>query len=221
MSSVQYTISIVLWGGPLNPDATADENDKTKDPDFETPARHVGISLHQSIPYPETCHLHHARCPSQIHFIYDPHRDQPFFKQDPVLRGRCDLRSDLSPTELWKAEQVLAAFGADESHLPFYGEGNCHNWLAGAVGALEKAGLLQSGVAMFWDSMINKGPVVMSKSWEARGGVYVRNPTFGQGADLEADAKWKDKESVVVGRLGADRGEAVAALFADRPRVKA
>jgi hypothetical protein len=72
-------------------------------------------------------------------------------------------------TCLSKVPALLTAcwlfFGANETQLPYFGEGNCYNWTAGAVGALEKAGLALPGDGEWWAVMVGKGPLAMQTSW--------------------------------------------------------
>ncbi|KAI1339669.1 hypothetical protein F5Y15DRAFT_415587 [Xylariaceae sp. FL0016] len=128
-SSGLYTVSVILWGG-----------DKLG----EDPTGHVALAVHDSVSQPITCHLHHARCPDQVRFIYETRPEQPF-DADPAPHGRCNIRADLSAKEAQMANDVMTSFGADQSNLPYFGDGNWHNWTAGAIGAPEKAGLASPG----------------------------------------------------------------------------
>ncbi|KAI2602026.1 hypothetical protein GGR54DRAFT_555427 [Hypoxylon sp. NC1633] len=173
----QYTVSVVLWGG---------------EKPGEDPSGHIAIAIHRSTSQPKTCHLHHARCPDQVRFMYES-RPEQIFDADPAPRGRCNIRSDLSAEEARVANAVLAGFGADETQLPYFGQGNCHNWTAGAVGALEKAGLAQPGDGERWTAMIGKGPIGMETSWiRDAGREWVPCEKFNQARPDVVDAKWGD-----------------------------
>jgi hypothetical protein len=153
MDTSKYTVSVVLWGGNNSIDSTAD------------PAGHMGLAIHDTVAQPATCHLHHACCPDQVHFISESRPSQPF-AADPALRGRCDLRSDLSEDEARSADAVLARFGTGRPDpLPLYGEGNCHNWTATAVAALEYEGLVHPDDGEWWTEYVGLGPRGMQKSW--------------------------------------------------------
>ncbi|KAI0388336.1 hypothetical protein F5Y17DRAFT_463809 [Xylariaceae sp. FL0594] len=149
----------------------------------------MGIGVHATTSQPATCHLHHSRCPDQVRFIYES-RPEQIYDADAPPRGRCDLRSDLSPEEARRANDVLARFGADTNQLPFYGEGNCHNWAAGAVGALEEAGLALPGDGERWMAVIGKGPVAMEAKWKEAGRVFVPCERFSRPPPEVVDAKW-------------------------------
>jgi hypothetical protein len=187
------TVSIILWGGSGAGDVeTASQAD---------PPGHVAVAIHPTVSQPVTCSLHHARCPDQVRFIYEWRPMQPF-EADPAPRGRCDLRNDLSDADVERANEVLTHFGADKIHLPFYGEGNCHNWTAAAVGALEKVGLARPGDGQLWTEMIGRGPTAMEKTWRAAGKDFVCCEKFGKAAPEVVHARWADEiEQVGVGTL--------------------
>ncbi|KAI2616942.1 hypothetical protein GGS26DRAFT_596706 [Hypomontagnella submonticulosa] len=171
----EYTVSIILWGG---------------EKPGEDPTGHVAVAVHRSTAQPTTCHLHHARCPDQVRFIYESRPEQDF-NADPAPRGRCNLRSDLSAEDVHAANTVLARFGADESQLPYFGEGNCHNWAAGAVAALEEAGLAAPRDGARWAAMIGKGPLAIETSWSKDAGRHwVPCEKFNQVRPGAVDAKW-------------------------------
>ncbi|KAI0844327.1 hypothetical protein F5Y00DRAFT_201305 [Daldinia vernicosa] len=199
----RYTVSVVLWGG----EKAAEDS-----------SGHVAIAVHSSVSQPITCHLHHARCPDQVRFIYESRPEQKF-DADPAPRGRCDIRADLSAEEASVANSVLAHFGTDETQLPFYGEGNCHNWAAGAIGALEKAGLAQSGDGERWAGLIGKGPLAMQTSWiKDAGRQWVSCEKFNQPRPDVIDAKWGDNSGGVIaaGRVSRDRVEHLQKLLQER-----
>lgn len=93
----------------------------------------------------------HVRIPDEEHFIYYP-RSQPL--RDPALWGRCQIRT-VSEQQKDLTVQTLTAFGEDERNIPEKGVGNCHDWLAGAVAALEEDGLVGYGKGRFWRAQIN------------------------------------------------------------------
>lgn len=173
----QYTVSVILWGGEKA------DND---------PSGHVAVAIHQTTSQPTTCSLHHARCPDQVRFIYES-RPEQIFDADPAPRGRCNIRTDLNEEDVRLANAVLARFGADEAQLPYFGAGNCHNWTAGAVGALEKAGLAVPGDGELWAHMIGKGPRAMERSWCSESGrEWVPCDRFSQARPDVVDARWDD-----------------------------
>ncbi|KAI8623228.1 hypothetical protein F5Y19DRAFT_481908 [Xylariaceae sp. FL1651] len=131
----------------------------------EDPPAHIALAVHENIPQPKLCHLHYARCPDQVKFIYKSQPSQ-LFNTDAAPRGRCNLRADLSAEQAQFANEILASFGANEMQLPYFGEGNCHNWAAGAFGALEKAGLAMPGDGEYWRAMIGMGPAAMETRWK-------------------------------------------------------
>ncbi|KAH7309905.1 hypothetical protein B0I35DRAFT_482630 [Stachybotrys elegans] len=181
----KHAISVVLWGGNNPQDPLAD------------PAGHMALAVHADISQPVTCHLHHARCPDQVRFIYESRPSQRF-AADPAPRGRCELRGGLSADDARAANEVLARFGADEAWLPFYGEGNCHNWTAAAVRALESAGLAESGDGAAWEALIGRGPRAMQRSWvEERGGGILSSGT-GNATSI------KDRVNVLQKLLGGE-----------------
>ncbi|KAI1652394.1 hypothetical protein F4813DRAFT_401280 [Daldinia decipiens] len=184
----RYTVSVVLWGG----EKAAEDS-----------SGHIAIAVHSSVPQPITCHLHHARCPDQVRFIYESRPEQKF-DADPAPRGRCNIRIDLS---------------AEEARLPFYGECNCHNWAAGAIGALEKAGLAESGDGERWTALIGKGPLAMQMSCiNDAGRQWVSCEKFNQPRPDFIDAKWGDNsgEVIAAGRVSRDRMEHLQKLLQAR-----
>ncbi|KAB8339308.1 hypothetical protein FH972_022241 [Carpinus fangiana] len=203
-----YTVSVLLYGRTL------------LEQDDDLPC-HVGIAIHEDVNEPNTCRLHHARCPNQIRFIYEFRPEQPYCT-DPILRGRCELRSGLSRAEADRADSLLAKYGNEQEHLPFYGAGNCQNWLAGAVAMLEEAGLAGQQDGQYWTESIGKGRETMEDGWKKRGRCWVDNPKSLQAAPENVDARWRDKEERNVGKLdnGVDFGkrvEALEGLFNKRP----
>ena len=173
----QYTVSVILWGGDQG---TSDSNN------------HVALAVHRSAPQPVTWDLHHARCPDQVHFIYESRAGQRLEDADSPPRGRCDLRADLSAEGARAANAALARFGADDRQLPYFGEGNCHNWAAGAVAALEGVGLAAPGDGAHWAAMIGKGPVAMQRAWaEDAGRRWVPCERFSNQVKPDTvDARW-------------------------------
>jgi hypothetical protein len=88
---------------------------------------------------------------------------------------------------------VLTRFGADEAQLPYFGEGNCHNWAADAVAALEEAGLTAPGDGEKWAAMIGKGPLAMETSWTRNAGrQWVPCEKFNRARPDVIDARWGD-----------------------------
>ncbi|KAI1877604.1 hypothetical protein JX265_003612 [Neoarthrinium moseri] len=193
----KHAISVVLWGGdnPNNP--------------LADPAGHVALAVHADVSQPVICHLHHARCPNQVRFIYETRPSQTF-AADPAPRGRCELRGGLSAGDARAANDVLARFGADETQLPFYGEGNCHNWTVAAIGALEDAGLAQRGDAAVWAALIGKGPRAMQRSWvDGNRRRWVDCDEFGQARSGPVDARWSEgseEKAVASAVTNADTG---------------
>lgn len=187
-----FTLSVLLCGRTL-----------LKHEDDDLPC-HVGVAIHSNVAEPKTCKLHHARCPNQVRFIYEYRPEQPYCT-DPVLRGRCELRSSLSEAEASRANELLARYGAEQSHLPFYGEGNCQNWLAGAVTMLEQEGLAQTEDGQYWTNAIGKGREAMENGWKERGRCWVDNPKSLEAAPEDVDARWRDKEVRIVGKLGENK----------------
>jgi len=170
----RFTVSVILWGGVK---------------EGEDVPGHMGIGVHRSTSQPTVCHLHHARCPDQVRFIYESRPEQAF-DADPAPRGRCDLRSDLSPEEASKANKAVTRFGADMNQLPFFGQGNCHNWTAGAVSALEEAGLAMPGDGEKWTAVIGKGPLAMETRWKEAGRQWVPCEKFSRAQPDVVDARW-------------------------------
>ena len=112
--------------------------------------------------------IHHARCPSGEQFIYERRSEQDLLG-DPVMQGRALLVDDLTDVQAIRAEETLALFGADRKNLPLMGEGNCQNWLAGAIWALGGAGLLPVGDGPHWDRMIGESAEKIRRKWEEAG----------------------------------------------------
>ncbi|KAH9897150.1 hypothetical protein F4778DRAFT_246071 [Xylariomycetidae sp. FL2044] len=194
----RFTVSVILWGGEKA---------------GQDPVGHVALAVHRTTSQPAVCHLHHARCPDQVRFIYESRPAQPF-DADPAPRGRCNLRTDLSAPEAERANAVLSGFGADATQLPYYGEGNCHNWAAGATGALERAGLAVPGDGERWAGLIGKGPLAMETSWRGDAGrEWVACEKFRQAGPEVVDARWSDGD----GRTsGTTETGAAAQKFRDR-----
>ncbi|KAI1328415.1 hypothetical protein F5Y16DRAFT_154491 [Xylariaceae sp. FL0255] len=192
----KHTISVILWGG---------------DKPGEDPPAHIALAVHESVSQPKICHLHHARCPDQVQFIYES-RPEQLFDADPAPRGRCNLRANLSTEEAQSANKILERFGADGTELHYFGEGNCHNWAAGAVGVLEKAGLAMQGDGLVWTAMIGLGPSAMEAWWkDIAMREWVACGAFNRKRPDVVDAKWD--EEVVVGKVGSD---GVVSNFKDR-----
>ncbi|CAI7629273.1 unnamed protein product [Penicillium glandicola] len=105
---------------------------------------HMGIAIYKYSS--STCEMHHMRNPIDEDFVYDP-RTQPL--EDPILKGRCELAS-LSSEQSQLADNLISAFGNDESNIPEFGVGNCQDWVAGTVGMLEHASVVSSGEGGFW-----------------------------------------------------------------------
>ncbi|CAJ2512607.1 Uu.00g007260.m01.CDS01 [Anthostomella pinea] len=126
----------------------------------------------------------------------DESRPEQCFDADPAPRGRCNLRTDLTLEDAHVANAVLARFGADETQLPYFGDGNCHNWAAGAVASLETAGLAAPGDGERWAAMIGKGPLAMERGWtEDAGRQWVPCEKFlKQVRPGVVDAKWGDAD---------------------------
>ncbi|ETS85119.1 hypothetical protein PFICI_03144 [Pestalotiopsis fici W106-1] len=195
-----HAISVVLWGGDNPNEPLAD------------PVGHMALAVHADVSQPAICHLHHVRCPNQVRFIYESRPQQPF-ASDPAPRGRCELRGGLSAGDARTANDVLARFGADETQLPFYGEGNCHNWTAGAIGALEEAGLAEPGDAAVWAALIGKGPRAMQHSWvDGSRRRWIDCDEFSQAWSGPVDARW--------GEGGEAQAAALAAANASASNLK-
>ncbi|KAJ5245209.1 hypothetical protein N7489_005305 [Penicillium chrysogenum] len=140
--------------------------------------------------------MHHIRNPTDEDFIYDP-RTQPL--EDPVLKGRCEL-SSLSPEEAQQAASLIAAFGNDKSNIPEFGVGNCQDWVAGAVGMLEHAGVVSPGEGEFWKSMINKSSEEMKNECLQGKKKWIDGPESTY--EGEPDAKFADSERGTVKPVG-------------------
>jgi hypothetical protein len=155
---------------------------------------HMGIAIYKY--GSSTCELHHIRNPTDEDFVYDP-RTQPL--EDPVLKGRCELAS-LSSEQSQQAASLISAFGNDESNIPQFGVGNCQDWVAGAVGILEDAGVVPSGEGEFWKSMINRSSEEMKNECLLKGKIWT------DGAEStyegEPDARFMDRERDTVKPVG-------------------
>lgn len=147
---------------------------------------HMGIAIYEH--GSPTCEMHHIRNPIDDDFIYDP-RTQPL--EDPVLKGRCELTS-LSTDQERQATSLISAFGKDESNIPEFGVGNCQDWVAGAVGMLEKAGLVSPGEGEFWKSMINRSSEEMKNECLREGRKWIDGAE--STCEGEPDARFVDRE---------------------------
>ncbi|PWY77276.1 hypothetical protein BO94DRAFT_538143 [Aspergillus sclerotioniger CBS 115572] len=154
---------------------------------------HMGIAIYEL--GASTCTMHHIRNPTDADFIYDP-REQPL-EDDPVLRGRCELVSFLGE-ESSRVNNLLSSFGNDASNIPEFGVGNRQDWVAGAVGMLEGAGVVRTGEGEFWRKMINRSAEGMKEACVGSGRKWV------DGMELvfegKADARFVDGRDGV-GRL--------------------
>ena len=155
---------------------------------------HMGIAIYKH--GSSTCEMHHIRNPTDEDFVYDP-RPQPL--QDPVLKGRCELAS-LSSEQSERAASLLSAFGNDDTNIPEFGVGNCQDWVAGAVGMLEHAGVVSSGEGSFWKNMINKSSEEMKNECLRAGKTWIDGPESAY--EGEPDAKFVDKERDTVKPVG-------------------
>lgn len=147
---------------------------------------HMAIALYEL--GSSTCEMYHIRNPSDDIFIFDP-RTQPM--EDPTLKGRCELVL-LSPKQQQHAASLLSSFGDDESNIPDFGIGNCQDWVAGAVGILEQAGIVSSGEGQFWKSMINRSSEEMKTQCLQGGKRWIDGPESTH--EGEPDARFADKE---------------------------
>ncbi|KAJ6137481.1 hypothetical protein N7471_003967 [Penicillium samsonianum] len=155
---------------------------------------HMGIGIYKY--GSSTCEMHHIRNPTDEDFVYDP-RTQPL--EDPVLKGRCELAS-LSSEQSQRAASLLSAFGNDESNIPEFGIGNCQDWVAGAVGMLEKARVVSSGEGGFWKSMINRSSEEMKNECLRREKKWIDGPE--STCEGEPDARFAGKERDTVKPVG-------------------
>ncbi|KGO76610.1 hypothetical protein PITC_091330 [Penicillium italicum] len=155
---------------------------------------HMGVAIYKH--GSTTCEMHHIRNPTDEDFVYDP-RTQPL--EDPVLKGRCELAS-LSSEQSQQAESLISAFGKDESNIPEFGVGNCQDWVAGAVGTLEHAGVLSSGEGEFWKSMVNRSSEEMKNECLRAGKKWIDGPESTH--EGEPDAKFMDREWDTVKPVG-------------------
>ncbi|CAP93923.1 hypothetical protein E8E15_007111 [Penicillium rubens] len=155
---------------------------------------HMGVAIYKH--GSSTCEMHHIRNPTDEDFIYDP-RTQPL--EDPVLKGRCEL-SSLSPEEAQQAASLIAAFGNDKSNIPEFGVGNCQDWVAGAVGMLEHAGVVSPGEGEFWKSMINKSSEEMKNECLQGKKKWIDGPESTY--EGEPDAKFADREQSTMKPVG-------------------
>ncbi|KAJ5106823.1 hypothetical protein N7456_003498 [Penicillium angulare] len=156
---------------------------------------HMGVAIYKD--GASTCEMYHIRNPTDEDFIYDP-RTQPL--EDPVLKGRCELTS-LSPEQMEQATSLISEFGKDDSNIPEFGVGNCQDWVAGAAGMLENAGIVSTGEGAFWKGMINRSSEEMKNECLRTGKKWIDGPesTF----EGEPDARFTDREDKVksVGKL--------------------
>lgn len=144
--------------------------------------------------------MHHIRNPTDEDFVYES-RIQPL-DNDPVLRGRCEIASCLSPAQRQQAVDLLAAFGNDKANIPEFGVGNCQDWVAAAVGVLEGAsGLVPIGESGFWKRMINKSAEEMKNECLDSGRKWIDGPAVEVTFDGEPDARFGDREERSVGKL--------------------
>ncbi|KAL2867755.1 uncharacterized protein BJX67DRAFT_352202 [Aspergillus lucknowensis] len=157
---------------------------------------HMGLALHEKDS--STCIMHHIRNPVDEVFIYDP-RPQPL--HDPVLRGRCELLTSISPEEVSRVSELLSDFGNDGSNIPEFGVGNCQDWVANAVGALESKGILEEGEGVFWTGMINKSAEGMKRACIEAGRRWIDGPDSEFNGVPDARFKDRDGEERVVGKL--------------------
>ena len=132
------------------------------------------VALMQYAVSASTGTMHHARCPSGEQFIYERRSEQDLLT-DPVMQGRAVLVDDLNDEQAVGAEKCLALFGADRANLPYMGEGNCQNWLAGAIWALEGAGLVRKGDGLLWDRMIGDSAETVRRKWAEAGRTWIPN----------------------------------------------
>ncbi|KAJ5500797.1 hypothetical protein N7453_009848 [Penicillium expansum] len=151
---------------------------------------HMGVAIYKH--GSSTCEMHHIRNPTDEDFVYDP-RPQPL--EDPVLKGRCELAS-LSSEQSQQADDLLSAFGKDESNIPEFGVGNCQDWVAGAVGMLEHAGVASSGEGGFWKRVREE----MKNECLQAGKTWIDGPESTY--EGEPDAKFVDKERDTVKPVG-------------------
>jgi len=162
---------------------------------------HVGLAVHEDVPLPSTCHLHHVRCPTHIRYMYEPRPKQPL-ATDTLVWGRSTIVGALPSQEATRANEVLGAFGAVEASLPEWNAGNCQNWTVDAVGVLEDKGILSKGERVFWAALIGKGAEEAGRRCLADGRVWIvgehRKPT------TNVDAKWGSGEPKTVGKLAGN-----------------
>lgn len=95
---------------------------------------------------------------------------------------------------------MITTFGNDEATIPEFGVGNCQDWLAAAVGVLERAGIVSSGEGAFSKRMINRSAEEMKNECLRRGRKWTDGP-----AELifegEPDARFGDREERCVGKV--------------------
>ncbi|KAI9934622.1 hypothetical protein ASPWEDRAFT_61822 [Aspergillus wentii DTO 134E9] len=157
---------------------------------------HMGIAIYEQ--GSSTCEMHHIRNPTDQDFIYDP-RPQPL--EDPVLKGRCELAS-LSDEQRIDASALLTSFGKNESNIPEFGVGNCQDWVAAAVGVLERVGLVGSGEGGFWRGMVNKSAEEMKSECLRTGRRWIDGPELVFEGDPDARFGDEGDEARPVGKLG-------------------
>lgn len=103
--------------------------------------------------------------------------------------------------------RLLAAFGNDTGNIPEVGVGNCQDWVAGAVGMLERTsttasagggGIVKPGKGAFWTSMTGKSAENMCDACLWTGKEWIPGP----GSTFEGvlDARFVDREVRRVGR---------------------
>ncbi|KAL2817949.1 hypothetical protein BDW59DRAFT_181955 [Aspergillus cavernicola] len=162
---------------------------------------HMGIAIYTQ--NATTCEMHHIRNPTDEDFIYDP-RPQPL--EDPVLKGRCEL-AGLSSAEVTRVSRLLLRFGNNKANIPEFGVGNCQDWVAGAVGMLEKEGVVGAGEGAFWRGMINRSSEGMRGECIGAGKRWIPGP--GNTFEGEPDARFGDGGeggTRAVGKLGQNEG---------------
>lgn len=192
MSEVRpWILSIACYGGP-------------------TGIGHRGITLNHSDS--SICKIHHVRYPTETAFVYDP-RTQPL--TDSTLCGRHVIRK-LSDAEKTLTDQTLESLGNDDSNLPLMGSANCQDWVAAAVGVLERLGLVGEGDARFWVHAVGMDNCMVAELCLQSGRSWNQNSEMLIGGQV--DARFEEvgnRDGARIGRLEmGSRIESLEGIFA-------
>lgn len=113
--------------------------------------------------------------------------------------GLCEICT-LSDQQKDLIVKTLTSFGEDEKNIPERGVGNCQDWLAGAIAALEEHGLVGSGEGRFWKAQINCSANQMAAHCRETGrDWHEEEKKVIDPADI--DARFNDAEKRQIGKL--------------------